>query len=54
LGDTLSLLARVTDNYERKGHRFAVLDVVIRAGSRAIAEVTHVAIYRPRPVAANS
>lgn len=54
VGDTLSLCAHVAANYERKGHRFVDLDVLVSAGERPIAEVTHVAIYRPRQVAENS
>ena len=50
VGDTLSLCAHVAANYERKGHTFVDLDVVVNAGERPIAEVTHVAIYRPRQV----
>src|SRR5712691_67068 len=50
VGDTLSLWAHVAANYERKGHTFVDLDVVVNAGERPIAEVTHVAIYRPRQV----
>jgi hypothetical protein len=50
VGDTLSLCAHVAANYERKGHTFVDLDVLVSAGERPIAEVTHVAIYRPRQV----
>jgi hypothetical protein len=50
VGDELSVLARVAKNYERKGHRFVDLDVLVNAGERPIAEVRHVAIYRPRQV----
>jgi acyl dehydratase len=51
IGDTLSLFARVAANYERKGHRFVDLDILVSADERPIAEVTHIAIYRPRQVA---
>jgi acyl dehydratase len=50
VGDELNVRARVTANYERKGHRFVELDGLVRADDRAIARVTHVAIYRPRQV----
>jgi hypothetical protein len=50
VGDTLSLCAHVAANYERKGHRFVDLEVLVSAGARPIAEVTHVAIYRPRQI----
>jgi hypothetical protein len=51
VGDELSLLARVTKNYERKGHRFVELDVLVSAEDRPIARIQHVAIYRPRQLA---
>jgi hypothetical protein len=34
VGDTLSLCAHVAKNYERKGHRFVDLDVLVSAGER--------------------
>ncbi|HEY6431355.1 MAG TPA: hypothetical protein VIZ17_05185 [Acetobacteraceae bacterium] len=48
VGDELSVRARVTANYERKGHRFVELDALVLADDRSVARVTHVAIYRPR------
>ncbi|MBT5194067.1 MAG: hypothetical protein HOM07_17095, partial [Rhodospirillaceae bacterium] len=51
VGETLSVRAFVTDNYERKGHLFAELDaVVIAGGDRLIARIDHTAIYEPRQV----
>jgi acyl dehydratase len=51
-GDRLSTRARVLEEYERKGHRFVVLDVLIVANdTRPLLRVTHTAIYRPRQVA---
>jgi hypothetical protein len=48
-GESLAAHAQVAANYERKGHRFVELDVVIVAdGSRALAQVRHTAIYRLR------
>ena len=48
-GDTLQAHAVVAANYERKGHRFVDLDVVIVAdGKRPVAEVRHTAIYHLR------
>ena len=48
-GDTLAAHAVVAANYERKGHRFVELDVVVVAdGKRAIAQVRHTAIYQLR------
>jgi hypothetical protein len=49
--DELSVLARVVKNYERKGHRFVDLDVLVLAKDRVIAQILHVAIYRPRQLA---
>jgi acyl dehydratase len=51
VGDELTVRARVTDNYERKGHRFVDLDALaIANGGTALARITHTAIYRPRQV----
>jgi acyl dehydratase len=52
-GDELSVRARVSGNYERKGHRFVALDgLVVANGNTPIARVAHTAIYRPRARAA--
>lgn len=48
-GDRLAARARVTAEYERKGHRFVELDVLVTAnGETSIARIHHTAIYRPR------
>ena len=52
IGDELTVRARVTANYERKGHRFVELDALVLASERPVARIAHVAIYRPRQVAA--
>ncbi len=52
VGETLSSRALVTANYERKGHLFVDLDVLVLAGVRPIAQVLHTAIYQPRQAAA--
>lgn len=53
IGDELSARARVTANYERKGHRFVELDVLVFANQTSpIARIAHIAIYRPRQLAA--
>ena len=50
--ETLTARARVTNNYDHKGHLFIDLDVlVLAAGTRPVAHVAHTAIYRPRQVA---
>jgi hypothetical protein len=52
IGDELSARAVVTANYERKGHRFVELDVLVYAGRKTpIARLGHIAIYRPRQLA---
>jgi hypothetical protein len=49
IGEELSARALVTANYERKGHRFVELDVLVYAsGSTPLARIAHTAIYRPR------
>jgi hypothetical protein len=53
IGDELSARALVTANYERKGHRFVELDVLVYANRNTpLARIGHIAIYRPRQVAA--
>ena len=52
-GDELTARARVTANYEKKGHRFVELDALVLANGRnALAHCHHVAIYQPREKAA--
>lgn len=51
-GDSVAARARVSREYEHKGHRFVDLDVLLVAnGSTAVAHIDHTAIYRPRQVA---
>jgi len=53
VGDTLSVRARVTKNYEHKGHKWVEVDALVLANEASpIARVTHIAIYRPRQLAA--
>ena len=48
-GDHVQVRSRVASCYERKGHEFVVLDLVILgAGERLIQHVTHTAIFRPK------
>lgn len=52
VGDTLNVRARVTRNYEHKGHKWVEIDALVVANETApIARVTHIAIYRPRQLA---
>ena len=49
-GDRLSVRGRVAECFERKGHRFVVLDIVVAAGAdRLVQHVRHTAIYELRP-----
>jgi hypothetical protein len=52
VGEALSVRARVSANYERKGHLFVDLDALVLADERPVARVAHISIYRPRQVAA--
>jgi acyl dehydratase len=52
-GDELTARAKVTGNYEKKGHRFVELDALVIANGRtALAHCQHFAIYQPREQAA--
>jgi len=49
VGDALTARARVTANYEKKGHRFVELDALVLAnGKTPLAHCWHIAIYQPR------
>jgi hydrogenase maturation factor len=53
-GETMTARSSVAANYERKGHLFVELDVlVLSGGTRPVAQVRHTAIYRPRQLAEN-
>lgn len=53
VGSMLSARARITGNYEHKGHRFVAIDAVVIANDAVpVARIAHTAIYRPRQVAA--
>jgi hypothetical protein len=53
IDDELSARAVVTANYGRKGHRFVELDVLVYADQHSpVARIAHIAIYRPRQLAA--
>ena len=47
-GEEVSARARVLREWERKGHRFVELDVLLLAADRPIAQVLHTAIHTPR------
>jgi acyl dehydratase len=53
MGDELTARAKVTGNYDKKGHRFVELDALVVANGRtAVAHCQHIAIYQPREQAA--
>lgn len=48
-GEEISVRGRVGDRFERKGHEFVVLDLLLVAEeNRVVQQVRHTAIYRPR------
>ena len=52
-GDEITARAKVTANYDKKGHRFVELDaLVVGNGNTPLAHCRHVAIYQPREQAA--
>jgi acyl dehydratase len=52
-GDELTARAKVTGNYEKKGHLFVELDALVVANGRTpLAHCQHIAIYQPREQAA--
>jgi hypothetical protein len=52
VGDTLNVRARITRNYEHKGHKWVEIDAMVVANETTpIARSIHIAIYRPRQVA---
>lgn len=52
-GERLSVRGRVAERFERKGHQFVVLDILVVAdGQRLVQQVRHTAIYELRPPAA--
>jgi acyl dehydratase len=52
-GDELTARAKVTGNYEKKGHRFVEFDALVVANGRTpLAHCQHIAIYQPREQAA--
>jgi hypothetical protein len=53
VGDSLGVRARVTGNYQHKGHLFVDLDALIVANNATpIVRTAHLSIYRPRQLAA--
>ena len=53
IGDEFTARAKVTGNYDKKGHRFVELDaLVVGNGTAPLAHCQHIAIYQPREQAA--
>jgi acyl dehydratase len=53
IGDELTARAKVTGNYDKKGHRFVELDALVVAnGKTPLAHCRHIAITQPREQAA--
>ena len=51
VGQQLALRSRITSNAVSKGHAIVEFDAIVVAdGERSIAEITHVAIWRPRQI----
>lgn len=51
VGDTLTVRARVTRNYEHKGHKWVELDALVVANeTMPVIRAMHAAIYHPRQV----
>ena len=52
VGDTLNVRARITRNYEHKGHKWVELDAMVVANETTpVIQAMHIAIYRPRQLA---
>jgi hypothetical protein len=52
-GDVITARAKVTGNYDKKGHRFVEIDALAVAnGKTPLAHCWHIAIYQPREQAA--
>lgn len=49
-GDTIDVRARVSDNFERKGHLIVALNFAVLVGDEPAMTGRHVAIYQPRQV----
>src|SRR6185369_5399014 len=48
-GETISIRGRIAECFERKGHEFVVLELLVTADkARVVQQVRHTAIYRPR------
>ena len=48
VGETLEIRGVPVQKFEKKGHEFVVLDVLIHAAGEAVQRVKHTCIFRPR------
>lgn len=48
--EEVSVRGRITECFERKGHEFVVLDLVMTCGVRIVQQVRHTAIYKVRAI----
>ena len=48
VGEPMEIRGVPIDRFEKKGHAFVVLDVVMLAGGEAVQRVKHTCIFRPR------
>jgi hypothetical protein len=50
-GEEITVRGMIKDRFERKGHEFVALDLLLVANeSRVVQQVRHTAIYRPRAI----
>jgi acyl dehydratase len=47
-GEEIRVRAKIDDRYERKGHEFVVLDVILVGRNGVVERIRHTAIWRPR------
>jgi len=47
-GEMVTVNGRIHDTFERKGHEFVVLDLVVSSSDRLVQKVRHTAIFNPR------
>jgi hypothetical protein len=47
-GDEISARGVIHDRFDKKGHEFVVIDVMLTSGLRLVQTVRHTAIYRPK------
>ena len=48
VGETLEIRGVPVQKFEKKGHEFVVLDVLIHAAGEAVQRIKHTCIFRPR------